>query len=199
MLLGGILLLAAVCGALLFSATGMWWWLPVGFIGAVVILAGLAFFFLWYICHIVDLSKPQEKDSKFYRTAVSLYIQSLVPVLQIHIHKTGMEKLPENGRFMLVSNHICDADPVVLLHCFPKSQLAFISKREVSSMFLIGKVLHKLMCQPINRENDKEALKTILNCIRLIKEDEVSIAVFPEGYIHKDRKLHHFRSCNHHL
>ena len=36
-------------------------------------------------------------------------------------------------------------------------------------------------------------MKTILNCIRLIKEDQVSIAVFPEGYTSLDGKLHKFR------
>ena len=53
--------------------------------------------------------------------------------------------------------------------------------------------MHKLLCQPINRENDREALKTILKCIQIIKEDKASVAAFPEGYIHPDKKLHHFR------
>ena len=61
-------------------------------------------------------------------------------------------------------------------------------------MFVVGKVMHKMLCQTINRENDREALKTILKCIQLIKDDEASIGVFPEGYIHQDKKLHPFRS-----
>ena len=61
-------------------------------------------------------------------------------------------------------------------------------------MFIVGKVMHKIMCQMINRENDKEALKTIINCIHLIQADEVSIAVFPEGYTSMDGLLHPFRS-----
>lgn len=193
MLLGGILLLSAVIAVLLWIATGAWWVLPLCFAGAVLVLAALAFLFLWFMCRIVDLSKPQLHDSRFYRTMVRLYIGSLVPILQIRIHKTGLEKLPKNGRFLLVCNHISDADPVVLLHCFADQQLAFITKRENYAMFLVGKIMHKLLCQPVNRENDREALKTILKCIQLIKDDEVSIAVFPEGYIHDDRKLHHFR------
>ena len=95
---------------------------------------------------------------------------------------------------MLVCNHLAKLDPVVLMRVFCDSQLAFISKRENNSMFIVGKLLHKLLCQPINRENDREALKTILKCIQILKEDKASIAVFPEGYIHKDKKLHHFRS-----
>ena len=44
------------------------------------------------------------------------------------------------------------------------------------------------------RENDKEALRTILKCIQMIKEDQASVAVFPEGYCSVSGKLFHFRS-----
>ncbi len=175
------------------AAAGIWLWLPVCFLGALLVLAALAFGFLWFMCTIIDLNKPQEHDSKFYRTMVKLYIEAMVKVFRIRIHTEGLEKTPKTGRFLLVCNHTSLADPVALLHCFADSQLAFISKRENSTMFLVGKAMHKLMCQLVNRENDREALKTIIKCIQLIRDDEVSIAVFPEGYIHDDHKLHHFR------
>ena len=95
---------------------------------------------------------------------------------------------------MLVCNHLFIADPCVLLHCFPKSQLAFVTKQENQKLFVVGKVMHKILCQPIDRENDRAALKTIIKCIQLLKDDEASVAVFPEGYTSKDGKLHHFRS-----
>ena len=61
-------------------------------------------------------------------------------------------------------------------------------------MFVIGPMMHKLQCQLINRENDREALKTILKCIQILKEDKASVSVFPEGGIlSEDGKLHHFR------
>ena len=60
-------------------------------------------------------------------------------------------------------------------------------------MFVIGKMMHKTMCQMVNRENDREALKTILKCIQLLKDDEVNIGVFPEGYCTTDGRLQHFR------
>jgi 1-acyl-sn-glycerol-3-phosphate acyltransferase len=197
MLLGGILLLSALFAAgMCIGADGLsWLWIaPVSFVGGVLALAVLAFLFLWIACQFVDQSKEQEHDSKFYRNMLMLYISAIKTVTRLHIHTEGLEKTPKDGRFMLVCNHISLADPVVLLHCFSKSQLAFISKRENASMFVVGKVMHKMLCQTINRENDREALKTILKCIQLIKDDEASIGVFPEGYIHQDKKLHHFRS-----
>ncbi len=197
MLLGGIVLLAAVFAALMcIGADGLsWLWIaPVSFAGGVVALVVLAFAFLWLMCQLVDQSKEQQHDSKFYRTLMALYISAIKTVTRLHIHTEGLEKTPKDGRFLLVCNHTSLADPVILLHCFAKSQLAFISKRENATMFLVGNAMHKIMCQTINRENDREALKTILKCIQLIQDDEVSIAVFPEGYIHQDKKLHHFRS-----
>ena len=91
-------------------------------------------------------------------------------------------------------NHQNESDPGILLHYFKKSQLAFISKKENNSMFAVGKFMHKVLCQLVNRENDREALKTILKCIQLLKEDKVSIAAFPEGGILEKDKLSHFRS-----
>lgn len=199
MLIGGILILSAAISAAACALSGAfasaWWllWLPLGFLGSFLVLGGLAFALLWLACRLVDFSVPQEHDSKFYRDLLRLYIPAVMTILQMRIHAKGIENIPKDGRFFLVCNHINDLDPVTLLGMFPKSQLAFITKRENMSMFLVGKLMHKILCQPINRENDKEALKTILNCIQLIKQDMVSIAVFPEGYTSMDGKLHKFR------
>ena len=160
----------------------------------VSISASMWFAMLLIMAKCVRMDQPQESDNRFYRGVLMLTIDALIPVLQVHIQTQGLEQLPRDGRFLLVCNHLHDTDPVVLLWAFRKSGLAFVSKREVDDMFLVGPFLHKILGQPINRENDREALKTILNCIRLIKEDQASIAVFPEGYVSKEHQMHPFRS-----
>jgi 1-acyl-sn-glycerol-3-phosphate acyltransferase len=170
------------------------WMLPVVFVVSLVLFALGTLAFLLIACKLVDLEKPQEEDDPFYRGMAYAIIDAVSTLAQMHVHTEGLEKTPESGRFLLVCNHINDIDPAVLLKFFKKSQLAFISKRENRTKFIIGPVMHKILCQPINRENDREALKTILNCIRLLKEDKVSIGVFPEGYTSLDGLLHPFRS-----
>lgn len=198
MLFGGMVILSVLIavGACIGGNAGLHslWLAPLSFLGGFLSLLVIAFVFLWVSSQMVDPKRPQKHDSKFYRTMVDLYVELALTVARVRIHTKGLEQTPKNGRFLLVCNHIHDFDPAILLSHFRKSQLAFIGKQEVREMFLVGKLMHKLQCQFINRENDKEALKTILTCIRLIKEDEVSVAVFPEGYIKPDRKLHHFRS-----
>jgi len=184
-----------VCGGAGAFQSLMWLWLlPLTALGSFLCLGGLFFLFLWWMCARVDMEKFPEKDSKFYRGLTYLTVEAILAILQMRVHTRGLEKTPADGRFLLVCNHINDMDPVTLLWFFRKSQLAFISKRENDEKFLVGPLMRKILCQPINRENDREALKTILNCIRLLKEDEVSIAVFPEGYTSMDGLLHPFRS-----
>ena len=193
MLLTGITLAAVVIGVLFYvlAAPAVWAAILV-VLGAWLVLALLALLFLWVLCARVDIHKEETEDNKFYRAVMRVYIQAL-KTLFIRVHAQGLEKIPTDGRFVLVCNHLDLPDPVLLLYAFPDSELAFINKKEDQQMFLIGKLMHKILCQPINRENDREALRTILNCIQIIKEDKASIAVFPEGYIYDDRKLHHFR------
>ena len=195
MLLKGIAAVSAVAAVLICICGGVaFWWLPALFVGAFLVLTLAAFGFLCLVCAFVDMDKPQEHDNPFYRRVTQVYIDALVSLLRVRIHTTGLEKVPTEGRFVLVCNHLFIADPCVLLHCFPKSQLAFVTKQENQKLFVVGKVMHKILCQPIDRENDRAALKTIIKCIQLLKDDEASVAVFPEGYTSKDGKLHHFRS-----
>lgn len=200
MLINTVTVLSALIALAICYFTGgyhslAWLWqVPVGFIGSFVVLGLIAFVIFWISCSLVDQSKPQEQDSPYYRLLTKLYCPSIFPLLLTKIHTTGVEKLPKDGRFLLVSNHLNILDPVLLLAKLPQAQLAFISKQENADMFLIGNLMHKIQCQMINRDNDREALKTIIKCISIVKEDKASICVFPEGYTSKDGLLHHFRN-----
>ena len=194
MLLGAFAALSLVIGLIVYAVSGAAWLLPVTAIGCLLALLLATFLFLLYLCKRVDQSVPQEDDDPLYRKTAELIIESVLPVLKIRVKKNGLEKMPAEGRFMLVCNHCSLFDPIGLLYCLPKFQLAFVSKKENSTMFVIGPMMHKILCQLINRENDREALKTILRCIQILKEDKASVAVFPEGGIlSNDGKLHHFR------
>ena len=187
----GAVALCAGTGA--FDTLAFLWLLPVGFAGSALLLTALSFGFLLLVCAPVDPDKPKEEDTPWFRSMILSYVHAVLTVLPVKVRATGLEKTPTDGRFLLVCNHLDNIDPAFLLHCFPKSRLAFVGKQETREMFLVNKVMPMLMCQPINRENDREALKTILKCIQLLKTDKASIAIFPEGRINPYRKLMHFR------
>ena len=194
LLFGGGFSLGVCLGADAFLNLSWLYLLPLGFLGGILLAVLLAAAFLCIACAVVDMKVLPDKDSKFYRGMTQAYIEAIKTVLGLKIETEGLEKTPTDTRFLLVCNHISDLDPVVLFHCFYKSTLAFISKRENDQKPFVGQIQRKILCQPINRENDREALKTIIKCIRMIQEDQASIAVFPEGYTSRDHKFHTFRS-----
>ena len=168
-------------------------WL-VFFAGGWVLCLLLCFLAVWIPAGNVDPEKEQDGDDPYIRTIVKLYAPAVFKLLGCKIETSGTEKLPKDGRFLLVCNHLYDLDPGIPLTVFPKAQLAFISKKENLQMPIIGPLMLKIQCQLIDRENDRAALKTILKCISILKEDKASIAVFPEGRIVQDGYLlHDFR------
>lgn len=189
------ILSAVICGcAGGFDSLGWLWMLPLGWLGSFLGVLVLAFLTVLVMCAFVDLEKEESKDNRFYRWMLYVIADAAHTALQVKVHAEGLEKIPAHGRVMLVCNHLDNVDPVIIMHQVKKKQtLAFIAKREAGSMFVVGKFMHKILCQRINRENDREALKTILNCIDIIKKDKASVAVFPEGGIRGGNVLHPFR------
>ena len=200
MVIGIVAAVAAILSAVIcvcaggFDGLAWLWMLPVGWVCVFLGVLVLAFLLVLVMCRFVDLEKEEKEDNKFYRGMLYVIADAAHTVLQVRVHATGLEKIPTRGRVMLVCNHLDNVDPVIIMHQVKKMQtLAFIAKREVASMFVVGKFMHKLLCQRVNRENDREALKTILKCIEILKEDKASIAVFPEGGIKGGNVLHPFR------
>ena len=162
-------------------------------LGFVLCLLG-CFLAVWIPSRRVDPLQEQDGDDPYIRGIVKLYAPAVFKLLGCKIEASGTEKLPKEGRYLLVCNHLYDLDPGIPLTLFPDAQLAFISKKENLQKPIVGPLMLKIQCQLLDRENDRAALKTILRCISILKEDKANIAVFPEGGIIKDGKLlHRFR------
>ena len=200
MVIGIVAVFAAILSALIcvgadaFGSLVWLWLLPLGWLGGFLGIIVLLLLMVLIMCAFVDIEKEQHQDNRFYRFVLYMIADAAHTVLQVRVHTQGLEKVPADGRVLLVCNHLNNADPVIIFHQVKKKQkLAFIAKREAGKMFVVGKFMHKILCQRVNRENDREALKTILKCIDIIKKDKASIAVFPEGGILGGNVLHPFR------
>ncbi len=169
------------------------WLLPLSFVGGFLALTVAALLIFLLISLPVNPDKERKKPSGLFRFLAKIFVDFAFSILPVHLHAKGLEKMPKDGRVLLVSNHLHEIDPAIFLHYFHKKQFAFVAKRETRKMFLVNKFLSMLMCPLINRENDREALKAILQSIKLLKEDVASVGIFPEGGICKERKLQHLK------
>lgn len=198
MLLNTICVLSALLGGVISFLSGMpyihWLWLwPVSFAGCFLVLLGLAVGYLFYILSKVDMDTPTEHDDPGFRKIVGVYAHAFCTILGMRFHVTGLEKRPAEGRFLVVSNHLHEMDIPALYFPFEKMQMSFVSKKENRDMFVVGKVMHQLACPLMDRENNREGLKTILKCVKLLEDDELSLCIFPEGYTSLDGHLQRFR------
>jgi 1-acyl-sn-glycerol-3-phosphate acyltransferase len=129
---------------------------------------------------LVNMEKEYTQESKFYRFLLNSSTFLATKLIRIKLHVTGMEKLPE-GRFLLVSNHRSKFDPILTWLVFGNLQPAFISKPENFKVPVFGRLIHRLCFMPIDRENPRNAVKTINRAVDLLKRDVATVAVYPEG------------------
>lgn len=138
---------------------------------------------------LVNPGKEYDTNSRFYHFLLYSFTAISLKVCRIHIHVTGSELLPTNGRFLLVSNHRSKFDPIVTWQSFRQAELAFISKDENLHIPIFGRIIRRCCYLSIDRENPKNAMKTIQRSVRLIQTDQASIAVYPEGTRSKTLEL----------
>ena len=100
---------------------------------------------------------------------------------RVRPHLRGGEKLPEDARFLIVSNHRSALDPFSSIVALRRHNIAFISKPSNMALPFLGRIAYGLGFLPIDRENDREALKTILLAADYMKKDICSIFIYPEG------------------
>ena len=180
-----VLALLASC-ALTWAASGfatlhVLWQVPVFFAGSFLALVLLFLLVVLISCLFVDPKKLLEKPSGYFRFLLNEFCRLALALGGVHVNVTGLEKVPRDSRFLLVSNHRFAFDPLVFYSSMPWADLAFLSKKENFSIFVVAQIMRKVLCLPVDRNNDRESLKSILKAIQFIKDDKASIAVFPEG------------------
>ena len=138
---------------------------------------------------LIDKDKPQEKPSKFWLWHLHAVADLLVFYARADVSISGTELIPKDTRYLMVSNHRSLADPVVMVNKMPKEEITFVSKPGNLKIPIIGKVMHKCGCLPLDRENNREALKTVKAATEYINKDYCSVVIYPEGTRSKQDKL----------
>ena len=125
--------------------------------------------------------------SKFY-SRLSKIVGPVVRFL-FRIKYHGIENEPDekDGPYVLICNHISNADPVFLCAAGTKQQPHFMAKKELFKVPLLRKLIAALGAYPVNRSGaDVSAIK---NTIKMLEEGK-SIGIFPQGHREKGIRPH---------
>lgn len=122
-----------------------------------------------------------EKHSKFYRFIFDQALELVLYICRVKIIFKDKDKIPQDRRFIIMANHMSKFDCMVINRVFKGYDVSWVGKRSLFKMPFIGKIMHKICCLPLDRDNVRQGLKVIKQCAYYIKEDMCSIAICPEG------------------
>ena len=167
-------------------------WILILFIGLLLVEAILFFGFLIILGIGKDASKENTKYHKGYRKIYNLYIRFLNSLFNVKTKKIGFDKIPE-GPVIFIANHRSNMDPIIMEEALSKWDLIFVGKKSLFSIPFFGKIINHIGYQRINSnfliekdpkevfQDKKHDLQTIKNCIDIINEQHVSVAIYPEA------------------
>ena len=136
--------------------------------------------------------KEYKTDSKFYRFVLNSMTGLVLFFARVKIVKKGVD-LPE-GRFLIVGNHRSNLDPIVSWYKFRKKNISYISKPQNLKIPFYGAIVRRCCFLAIDRESARNAVTTIEKAADLLKNDVVSIGVYPEGTRSKTCRLLKFHN-----
>ena len=191
MVIHNILMLPFVGGLLFFKFAGkelvelLFLYIFGGIIGAIAVLL----LFLTICMLFVSPDRYYEKDSRFYRFLIDLAAAVACLGGRLRLHITGADLLPKDKRILYVGNHVSNYDPIVTWHAFPFAKLSYISKASNFKIPWFGRFIRRCCFMDIDRENPRNAIVTINRAADLLKNQEVSVGVYPEGTRSKSTEL----------
>ncbi len=187
------LVLAALAGILPVVCGGLFWaWGILIFVGTFILLNPLYFCLLWISTIFLPKKDPIDKPLKWIYGIIQFSCDWLTTLLRIKIRVRGMEQFPKEP-FVLVSNHLSNFDPIVVLAKVKKRKIAFISKPSNFKIPVAGAYVHNAGFLAIDRENAMRALRTLKRAGEMMQAEQMIMGIYPEGTRSKNGELLEFK------
>lgn len=122
--------------------------------------------------------KADAKTRKHFRIQ---YATKLLGKLNIKINVINKEKLPQEGQFLLVSNHRSVIDPLIIEMATKDTELYgnWIAKKELYNSFFFGVFVRNSGTVLLDRESSQ--MGGFFSDIKACVKNGESIYIFPEG------------------
>lgn len=118
--------------------------------------------------------------------------KKLVKISGADVTVTGTENIPSDEPVLYVGNHQGNMD-IPLLYSTAPQTMAFVAKKEMEKIPLLGYWMKERGCVFIDRDNARSSLKAINEAIQNLKLG-YSMAVFPEGTRSKSSQVGDFKA-----
>lgn len=132
--------------------------------------------YLWML--ILKQFNPRLKTRQSF-VLVRAIFKLLLFICGVKIDINGAENIPSDRPALYVCNHRSNFD-IIIATQFISCPTGFVAKKEMRVVPLLVQWMHAIECVFIDRENPKEALRSINEAIENINHG-TSMWIFPEG------------------
>lgn len=148
-----------------------------------LILIYLIFYFFVGIFINLPLKALQKTNPKeSYRISNRIVRHAFNRILQLAGVRrivNGSENIPKTTA-LYVSNHRGYFD-ILTTHVTIKQPIGYVAKAEMTNIPFLAQWMRNIGCLFLDRNDNKKALKTIIEGANMLKEGQVSLYIFPEG------------------
>jgi len=142
----------------------------IGLIVAIVLALNFTF--------MVLKNEKYSDDTRF--KFVSWILSWATPLLtNAKIEIDGLNYINEVETGVIYVNHQSIFDIFALIKVI-KRKHGYIAKQEIGKIFLLNRGMRLIRCEFLHREDDRAAVKVILNAIKTVKTGHIMV-IFPEG------------------
>lgn len=155
------------------------------FIVSFLICWAVLFILFGIICVIISLpvniNKEYAGTSRFYTTLFGLMLEFAGFLSGARVIVNGRDKIPRKERFLFVSNHRSNYDPIIQCGEMKLQPMAFISKRANFRIPFIRRYMVRCRYIPLERKNMRNGAESVMKASRMISSGQSCIGVYPEG------------------
>lgn len=149
---------------------------------------GIYVILLFIYSLFINKKKKIKKPSKIHYLVLKETLHEFLRFARVKVHVSGQDLIPKDSHFVLVSNHISNFDPMILIPLM-KERLICVTKPENGNIPICGPFIHKCGFIKINRESAFKAVEAINEAVKYINEDIGNIYICPEGTRSKSGEL----------
>lgn len=150
------------------------------FVGSYAAWCVVVIIFAFVVTLPINIKKPIKKPSKFYTWLFNFVNGWIIDSARVKLVVNGLDKIDPNTNYLFVYNHRSKFDSQIVPRLFKKHNVLLISKPENLKTPIAGKCIHAMGYMPIDRENNRKAIETILKAADYLKNGH-SIGLCPEG------------------
>ena len=175
-----VLLSALTCWALPVRNA---WLIPISigfFLAYLIGLVILTFVYLFISSLLLPKESPPPKKSRFAYANVKSFCKATIQVSRMRLNVSGLEKIPDEP-FLYIANHRSNLDPFLTIALLAPRDISFATKEGNMKRPIVGPYIRRAGFLVIDRENPRNALKTIRTAADLINRDHIAFGIYPEG------------------